>query len=208
MTQQTQQAPLVDKTIKTDKGPVRIIFPFNFGKMMEDLDYYQDMFMMARGLPFDMESFGTSDPMVLYASNTMPWIEQKEDVIRIVRQHYEKLIQRARRDAAIVAVTAETPDFEFEPEPYPSQDKKRRTWGMSLPDPELNLMNPLEKRLKQIYDALETNVAGAREFQGEFETLLVEIERRSRALQADENGFPNGNSDNDVHKEAEPDSKE
>ena len=199
MTQQQEQSSvLYDETFETAKGSVRVTV--DFSRILDDVQGYTDKLMLARRIPFDTQNLSPADPMVIIASAGMPWITDSMEVVDAARLHYDLHANKARMDAVVLAATRTNPPYQFDPDPYPANDKTDE-WDFALPEPTKNLLNPIERRLKQIYDVLTSDAEAVAKFYAAMQTVFVEAQRRQQATDAD--GFRAGRSGRAVPKKAQ-----
>lgn len=199
MTQQqaAQSSLLYDETFETPKGSVRVAV--DFSRILDDVQGYTDKLMLARSIPFDTDNLSPADPMVIIASAGMPWITDSMEVVNTARRHYDLHAGKARMDAVVLASTRLNPAYAFDPDPYPEIEQGDE-WDFSLPEPKKNLLNPVERRLKQIYDILTSDAEVVARFYAAMQTVFVEAQRRQQATDAD--GFRAGRSGGAVPKKA------
>lgn len=206
MTAPTSNNPdiVTDRIISTPKGDVHLLIDRN--DMLEYSNRYYDKLRMGRGIPFDLGTISSNDPMKIYMATHMPWATPME-VIATVNGYYEKLDSDARRMSYILAWTRHTHiPKSLQPEPY-EPDASRDEWDTTdLPEIAINLLNPIERRLKQIMDMIASNQDTATEFFQIMQTMYIEAERRNR--QQDEDGFQSGRSSGSVSAQAIPDGLE
>ena len=201
MTQQqaAQSTVLYDETFETEKGSVRVVVDFSV--ILDDVQNYTDKLMVARRIPFDTQNLSPADPMVIIASAGMPWITDSMEVVDMARRHYDLHANKARMDAVVLASTRSNTAYHFDPDPYPVT-QAADDWDFSLPEPNKNLLNPVERRLKQIYDVLTSDAETVAKFYAAMQTVFVEAQRRQQATDAD--GFRAGRSGGSVPKKAKP----
>lgn len=184
MTANAKPTVLLDKIFETELGALRILVDFEY--VLEDISKYTDRLIMARNLPFDVDNLSPADPMLVTASQLMSWNTDANQVFIAVKQHYENLLKRAQSDATVLAMT-KTNKFEFEPQPYPPESESAGDWDISLPNPVRNLNNPIEKRLKQVYDMITSDSSVQHEFLNALNVIVIEADRRSQKV--DDDGF-------------------
>lgn len=186
---------MVDKTIMTPKGEVRIYLDAE--TMRENVDNYYDKLRSARRIPFDLSDMSPLDPAIVEASAKYDYMEPAQ-VLETVRQHYEVIGRKALKDAWIIAATKETKNLRFEPDPYAPPEAPTDDWDIHLSEPEINLLNPVERRLKQIMDMFtaQDDPTIVIELQNTFTQFGIMMERRLREV--DEDGFPSGRSDRNL----------
>lgn len=194
-----------DKTFEIDyrgeKVSLRLLV--DFARLYQDIENYTNKFMMIRDVPFDTVNIAPSDPLLLYAAAQFKWITDNNEIVRLVRSHYEMRANKAREGAAVLAITRSNPAFGFDPTPYPEEEKDE--WDNSeLPVPPINLNNPVERRLKQVYDLISSDVTVFSEFQNAMQTIFIEASRR--AQERDEDGFRTRRSNRTVSKKTSADS--
>lgn len=178
-------AVLLDKTFKTPKGDLRLYL--DIFEMQEGIEKYTEKLMLARKLAFDVDNLSPADPKVIEASQVFTWIEDPKEIVDLARNYYRRQIAKARSHAAILEATRRNPAFKFDPEPYPPQEIE--DWDVDMSEPEYNLLNPLERRLKQVFDVIASSAIVMAEFYATMETVYVEAERRARAANTDADGF-------------------
>lgn len=186
MTKVPEKILLLDQKFETELGEI-VIHVFA-DELMGDISRYQDMLRTARGIPFDLSTVSSADPLALLASQNMDWATP-EEIVEATRQHYEKLVNDARNHAILLALTKKTPKYTFVPEPW-VEEPIGEDWEFSLPTPVLNLNNPLERRLRQITMMMDSSVEVRLELAKAMNVMFVEAERRSREL--DDDGFRTG----------------
>ena len=177
---------IYDKTFETPKGSLRLYV--DVFDLVDSISNYSEKLMLSRGIPFDLENLSPTDPMLIQASQILSWVDDPAKVLQLTKSHYERLASRVKTDAAILASTKKNPAYLFEPEPYPERETTEE-WDVDLPEPVRNLRNPLERRLKQIFDILASSPSVMTEFYATMQTIYVEVERRARALGTDADGF-------------------
>lgn len=175
---QEQQGPIIfDETLVSKKGwTLRIIL--DISRMEQDAERYQDQLMFSRGIPFDLEHVTAIDHLAVYVANKQHWLDGN-GVIEATRAHYRKLTTEAYREAVMLAITAH-PDnvFDQPAKPWPVEEEQELPGIIVMPKAEKKLENPVEFRLKQIYDRLESDVLVIAGFEQAFTRATVELTRR------------------------------
>lgn len=188
---------LIDKVIETSKGELRILIDYEF--FLTDLEKYSDRLRIARAIPFDLDNISPSDPAIMAASKIMDWTDDTVAIVESVKRHYAGLDAQARKDAMVLAATRKNSIFEFEPKPYDPVRVQEEEWEVSLPVSERNLNDPIERRLKQIFDLLSESQDTFRSFYQMMQTVFIQAERKARQAKTDEDGFHPGRSGGTVH---------
>lgn len=193
---------IVNEVLEASKGTLVVVVDAK--TILDDIQRYKDKLMQARGIPFDIEDLVPTDGIVGVASRQMSWASPSE-VIKAVRQHYQKLESIAKNDAAVLAIT-KTSKLSFDPEPYPVREESAEEWDTDLPDPVRNLSNPVERRYKQVIEVIGSDIPVATRFWSIMETLAVLAERESRRI--DEDGFRIERTGGDLPKKTKSQNKD
>jgi len=190
---------IIDEMIGQEPYQLRVYVDLRY--FPEDQRDYLAKLLAARGIPRDDNSIAPDDPLIKLVSEdptiaSMPEktpSEKKQKSLAILETlagHYEKYREQAMTDAVILAMTTENVLTE-PPTPYAEEPPLRRRPGLiTLPAPTRNLQNPVEYRLKQIYDILEKSPGALGDLQRLTSSMAVEIGRRFQTV--DRDGFRGG----------------
>ncbi len=195
---------LIDKYVTTPEGmkPEKLHIFFD-KKTRTHVDQYQTALLVARNIPFNIQTITVSDPLVLVTANVFR-IKDGEQARRQAMQYYEKWTNDALKHAWTMAVLT---DNEFEGEPMDWDDDPMPPPGVPIiPEPKLNLQNPTERRLKQIVDLIDQSRELQLEVQTAVNNALVELVNDDEDVDPDEKtGFQPEPTDSGVHDEVSSD---
>lgn len=173
-----------------DGGKLRLVVDFSTiqGFMTE----YAEELKVARGLIAGDQPIDLADPVVRYLAATYSKLMSPTELINRAKQFYAKHLSQVQRDASILAffATDET-SLPTPARPYPTKTDAKKLPGLafSMPDPEFNLDNALEQRLKRIMDAFASNL----EIYARVMNITTQVNDRLLTLmgvgETDTNGF-------------------
>lgn len=190
---------IVDKVIGEGEHAIKVFADLQY--LMTDFNDYLAKILDARHIPVDTEELLPNDPMITIASldptiaampeTTKADQEAKRRAIgQAVMSFYRQQSEIARSDAMMLALTMEN-DFTDPPIPYDEEDYvapvRKRPGLVSFPTIRRDLGNPVEMRLKQLYDRLIANDGMFTELQELTQYLAVDVNRRLQ--QIDKDGF-------------------
>jgi len=147
---------IICEVVKTPDGDFVLSAKKN---VLEIARMYRDKLMLSRGIPQDAENINPRDRLVKYMEKEMPWVSTAAEKVKYLRGHYTILQREAWEDAIMLAVFADKGNvFTLEPTPY-GKDEIDELPGLEvgLPKPIKNLKDPVERRLKQIIDTIDTH---------------------------------------------------
>lgn len=191
-----------EQVIESPKGNFKI--SVDFRRVMRDVEHYSGHLHRSRRIPFNLDTISPGDPMYVIASNRMHWTNDREEIVAAVRSYYEEQQHRIQLDASVLAVARDNRKFDFEPEPYSEDPEYNEEWDFTLPEPIRNLDHPIEKRLKQLYDMVNSSLDARNKFNLAMNTIFVEVERRLTEQEQDEEGFQPRRASGFVHAEVLP----
>lgn len=191
-----QNSILYRETFETEKGPINVVV--DISRVLEDIQNYIDKLKLSRGIPYDLANLAPTDPAVMAVIAAMPWLkDDPERIYQTARSQYELQVEKIKTDAAILATTRTSPIFMFDPDPYPEEsDSAEDAWDFKLKEPVRNLANPLERRIKQIMDALSTDIKHVVAFESAMRNVFVLAQ--TGGVKVDEDGFRSGQPSGDV----------
>ncbi len=160
-----QLTNIVDTYVDTPEGidgPKQIHILLN-ARTMKLAGQYKDALFVSRGIPFNLSTINISDPLALLIASQQTKLEGN----RIVRQAsawYEQWQQEAEQDAWALALLADN-KLTNEPEAYGDEDDDEPAPGLLfVPKPRRDLDNPVEFRLKQVYDLANSTIEFSQQF--------------------------------------------
>lgn len=184
--------PLIDKWIEAPEGSVpaklHLKLDVNFKK---NADRYQNAIMVARGIPFDRSNLTMMDWVsITYAKRMEAEIPddkaRAQKAIQMAAATYDRWEQKAEEEAWTLAMLVDGNSFSVDPLPYDEDDD-------TLPgiEPELNpqrdLNNPTERRIKQILDFMNQDPMFRITVQTEINGAIAEA---IKLVETDIAGFP------------------
>jgi len=202
MAEQVENTKLIDEWVEMPEGstPAKIHIVFN-RDTRDWADQYTSALHISRDIPFNLSTIPVTNPLALIISR-MFHITDGNVAVQQAKGYYESWAYDALKHGWILALLEDN-DFFSQPEPY---EEERQPRGLPMiPKPKYDLNNPVEKRLKQIFDtiAVDTNVQVEvmTKINNAFVKLVQEVEEVD-----DRTGFPADGTDSDVHAEVSPDS--
>lgn len=169
-------------------------------------EQYADQLHLSRNVPFNVNALTVADVLVVYFLQK-PHIRSAEQPATIAmmaaRQTYEQWANDIQQESWVMALLAHN-EFQTDPTPYEDDDVAP---GLEKPiKPTRNLLNPVERRLKQIYDLLGADAAFSVEVQNAINAAFAEVLTREGRDEIDpETGFQLSGTGGDTPKEAKPD---
>lgn len=160
----------------------------------------------------DSDSISASDPVAIVFLSADANLTGHDAAYKAA-MYYQRQIAEVKREAMMVAMTQHTDTGSRQPKPYPKPEAGENTdlpaWlrdEITVPDPERDLKNRYEWRLKVIYDILEE--AGAL-FTAQFQRVLdddlaVQLRKLMEADNTDEAGFQSPGTRKKVSKDTVP----
>jgi hypothetical protein len=160
----------------------------------------------------DADSISASDPVSLVYMAVDDTLTGHELAYKAA-MYYQGQIAEVRREAMVIAMTMHTDLGARQPKPYPKpgegEDTSLPAWlrdEVNVPEPERNLKNRYEYRLKLIYDLLDE--AGAL-FSARFQQILdddlaVQLRKLMEAESTDEAGFQSTRTRRKVSEDTVP----
>jgi len=187
---QSKASVIYDQVLTTDDGKI-LRMVVDVSRINEDAGQYHQHLLFARNIPFDIPNITPLDPMVRVVSEMMPFMRSDSaEIVRMAKAHYQALSDEAYRHAMMLAVSASPENvFTEEPKPWPPQNGSELPGIPALPMPEYNLFNPVERRLKQLWDFLESDVKLLGKFYVAFNDALVRVNQIGLSQEIDEKGF-------------------
>lgn len=178
---------LYDQKFETELGTIFV--KIDLRNIMYLVSDYQAKLMQARRIPMNQEAISPADPLVKFVTEHMTWVPET-DVIWTASQRYAELANQAYGHAAVLAITAVPENnWEFDPAPYEQEAKGYMIPGdVEFPEITYNLRHPLERRLKQLMDMMETNLLVRRQIEETMTNTLIIVQRKL-AAETDQDGF-------------------
>lgn len=192
---------LVDETYDLEDGSKLRIY-VDIGDILSNINDYKDALRDARSIPYDLENPSPSDPVIRWLVEAYEGNISDEEVLRRMRSHYEKKLEEVHHNATLLALVAHEDNvFVNEPAPYPASDKKSLPGIRAIPEPPINLNEPVERRLKQALDILMRNPVVMGEVRSIISALVVRLNKIAAGFEVDPQGFRPTQADGAVHEE-------
>lgn len=143
---------IIDQIIDAPEGmsPSKLHLLFD-KKTRGYAEQYTTALQIARGIPFNPQAIPVTDPMVLVIANVYR-ITDGQQAINQAIQHYQKWMMDATKHGWMLALLSDN-DFRNEPTAWDAPEPPPPGIPV-VPEPKPNLLNPTERRLKQIIDYL------------------------------------------------------
>ena len=197
MAEQTEIKTIIDDWVDTPEGTVPTKIHILFDKNTREFaEQYTSALHISRNIPFNLSTIPMTDPLALLISNLFRLTDGAE-AIQKARGYYEQWAYEATKHGWILALLEDN-EFINKPEDYGVERKPR---GIpTIPEPKQQLSNPVEYRLKQIFDLLSIDVAlqmtVMNTINNAFAKLVQEVEETDNRT-----GFQSEPTGADVHDE-------
>lgn len=146
---------IIDRIIDAPEGLVPSKLHVLFDKKTRGYaDQYETALQVARNIPFDSSKLSVTDPLVMIVANVFRITDGQQALVQ-AQQYYNKWALDAKKHGWMLALLADN-DFVGEPEPYPAPDAPPPGIPI-IPEPKYNILNPTERRLKQMIDYLDSD---------------------------------------------------
>lgn len=179
---------LVDKKLKAPDGTeLHILLDADFKKNAER---YQNALMVSRNIPFDRSTLTIMDWVAIVYSKQLE-IQIPDDkaraqrAIQMAAATYDRWEEKAKQEAWTLAMLTKN-KFSTPPEPYEDESDDDLPGLMPELNPQRDLGNPIEYRLKQILDYINQDVMFQLDVQAEINGAVAEA---IRLVETDIAGF-------------------
>lgn len=185
MAQQEERKYLIDEHVETPEGIMPRQLHIYWGQETKDYaEQYVTALHVARGVPFNLHAIQISDPLVMILSNQLG-ITDGSEAIRQASMYYENWTNEILTHAWMLAFLADNV-FTNEPTPY---DPPKAAPGVPIaPAPRYNLSNPVERRLKQALDIMNTSLEFQSQVMRRINNAIAQVFQQGDE-ETDQNGF-------------------